>query len=460
MAQWFVDPAEGPSVLDRFTGRYGDLAAPFEHVDDNGTPAIRWDGPFSSTFYSFDEAGTSIDFELVIKSRSDSTGNNQKGGCGGRFSDSAFTGYVSSPVGDGSVISEKVVAGSRTILTIAAPDNHSAITYNWLRLRVTGDRIQSRIWEATDPEPSVWHTDDIDGEITAAGWVGLFSRTNDSVFIARFGVGTDGDPAPMAPVGGGTAFAGDLQRGSIALGGSQYDVSAGADLPPAVGSLALSGTAASVSAGARMDTTAGPLAIGGAPGDVSAGAAPEALRGSLSAAGAAIDLTAGARSEIQAGALSIAGLELAVVTGDSIPVSVDIQPGSLVTSGRQHAVAAGYAEPLDRGQLSLAGLAGVISAGASMSVTRGALSFTARDAEFDGGISIDVSPGSIALSGQSIYTRFGQSLELGAGQLVFVGQQAGILTIEITTPDGRTLRVPAAANTIRVGARQNILTIN
>jgi parallel beta-helix repeat protein len=71
----------------------------------------------------------------------------------------------------------------------------------WLRMRLTGNRIQARGWRDVESEPSNWPIDftDTTDNILEAGWLGfghMSTVTNSDRAFDIIGVGTNGDPAP------------------------------------------------------------------------------------------------------------------------------------------------------------------------------------------------------------------------------------------------------------------------
>ena len=73
-----------------------------------------------------------------------------------------------------------------------------------IRFRVNGTSIKARVWADADSEPTSWHVDTSDSNISAAGFIGVHGY-DEQAFPAKkdfdvFGVGIDGDIAPHIPL--------------------------------------------------------------------------------------------------------------------------------------------------------------------------------------------------------------------------------------------------------------------
>jgi hypothetical protein len=86
----------------------------------------------------------------------------------------------------------KLIDGSRTNLcdTVYGPPR-SGVAY-WWRFRVQGDTIQAKYWSIWTVEPSEWHMEATDSDISAGGWVGFGGESNLIFDINYFGVATGG----------------------------------------------------------------------------------------------------------------------------------------------------------------------------------------------------------------------------------------------------------------------------
>lgn len=98
---------------------------------------------------------------------------------------------------NGSVNAAKYINNNYTTLSYQYPDI-SYSYYNWynVRAKVIGSSIKLRVWSVTEEEPD-WQVDEIDEEIAAAGWIGLFKYNDHIIDIDYFAVGTNKNPAPV-----------------------------------------------------------------------------------------------------------------------------------------------------------------------------------------------------------------------------------------------------------------------
>jgi hypothetical protein len=87
-------------------------------------------------------------------------------------------------------------------------NSHAAVGTNkwlWLRLGRSGNTIRAKLWEHGQPEPSSWGFSVSDTAFTS-GFVGIDrSSATGTLWVDVFGVGTNGDPAPVEPVAPGEA---------------------------------------------------------------------------------------------------------------------------------------------------------------------------------------------------------------------------------------------------------------
>ena len=72
--------------------------------------------------------------------------------------------------------------------------------YYWLRFRVSGSDLKSKIWKDGEEEPSGWTVETTDSNITGVGWAAAWMQdgSTDST-VDFFSVGTNGDTAPFPP---------------------------------------------------------------------------------------------------------------------------------------------------------------------------------------------------------------------------------------------------------------------
>lgn len=90
----------------------------------------------------------------------------------------------------------------------------------WLHLSVSGSTVRARWATAADPTTYIWDSGDITNtEISAAGWVGIYSHNMIAQDILAVGVGTNGDTAPIeTPTTTHELTASDLVVSSPVLG--------------------------------------------------------------------------------------------------------------------------------------------------------------------------------------------------------------------------------------------------
>jgi hypothetical protein len=76
-------------------------------------------------------------------------------------------------------------------------------TLYYLRFNLVGTALKARVWRFDEAEPiGVWHISTTSPTVTAAGKVGFLSQaTTHTSDYDLIGIGTDGDPAPTAPLG-------------------------------------------------------------------------------------------------------------------------------------------------------------------------------------------------------------------------------------------------------------------
>lgn len=200
MAQYFLSAADA-GALAKFTQIHGSTA--LEIVDDGGTPAFRIREPYAS--YAWTELGQMADAEIVIKIRhSSSTGGSLYGGSAARIATNRKS-YQDQIYYDGIGLSRFDPGGRQNLALTGNPGNaikpEGASVYHLRRFQIVGTTLRSRIWKPGDTEPTSWQATATDSVYTS-GYVGLTGGlvTSDS-YVAWIGVGTDGDPAPTAPVG-------------------------------------------------------------------------------------------------------------------------------------------------------------------------------------------------------------------------------------------------------------------
>ena len=69
----------------------------------------------------------------------------------------------------------------------------------FVRFQAIGSSVRGRSWLDGSPEPSSWEFERDQGDVDAAGWVGLFMRESNggNRYCDFFSAGVDGEPAPM-----------------------------------------------------------------------------------------------------------------------------------------------------------------------------------------------------------------------------------------------------------------------
>lgn len=161
-------------------------------------------GANNYAWLSWDTPGTAIsgDAEILVRVRTSSaTGNN----CGVvvQGSTSAVSGYVITLASSGTTLQiARIDAGTEATFTDAAFTWTSATDY-WIRAGRSGSDIRAKAWADGGSEPGSW-TVTLAGDTTySSGFYGYAARYGfaDAQW-AEVGVGTGGDSAPDAPVGG------------------------------------------------------------------------------------------------------------------------------------------------------------------------------------------------------------------------------------------------------------------
>lgn len=89
------------------------------------------------------------------------------------------------------------VAGVQTQTNVS--QTPPAATWMWIRARVNGTTMQTKMWNDGTAEPATWGNTITDSTVTGVGWVGFFqSVVNGVTTFDCLGVGTGGDAAPTA----------------------------------------------------------------------------------------------------------------------------------------------------------------------------------------------------------------------------------------------------------------------
>lgn len=199
MPQFFIDPAVGTSILSDFTRRTNTGPAPITIVDDAGTPAIFCKSWFGITSDSYDPAGQVTTAEVFLLARRSSAANNTAPGAGLRIQTNGDVYALGGKATDTLVI-EKYLSGSYNGVGTAYRAYTSSTTYFYQRCRISGSLLQTRAWDVGQQEPTTWDLEVSDTTLANAGWVGLANATTNDAYYAAIGIGTNGDPAPTAPL--------------------------------------------------------------------------------------------------------------------------------------------------------------------------------------------------------------------------------------------------------------------
>lgn len=218
MAQYWLDvptdPRSDAEVLADWTLINCDSASATHSLTistASGPRAIRI-GRASGTSVAIAEfvpAGDSADVDLIVHMIVESVSSTAPGGLAARSTavpnqDTAnwYGGYSN---GASSDIVRHIVDGVPTVLSNAS-SGVTQSSYHWRRLQITGTTIRQKVWAGNrEDEPGAWLHSVTDTNY-ASGAVGLASRGGSSnqgiIYVQRWAVGTDGDPAPTGPVGG------------------------------------------------------------------------------------------------------------------------------------------------------------------------------------------------------------------------------------------------------------------
>jgi hypothetical protein len=150
--------------------------------------------------YSYIPAGTAADYEIVCSIKLANTANNQRLGLAGNI-DSSANFYLGGGFSNNVHIT-RFNAGSRSVLAIDYPKT-SDPSVNWTsyRFRKSGANFKVRCWITGTPEPTTWDTELTEsGNQLAAGKIGMGYFSLGEGRVEFLGIGTNGDPAPTAPL--------------------------------------------------------------------------------------------------------------------------------------------------------------------------------------------------------------------------------------------------------------------
>lgn len=218
MAQFWIDVADLTDLTDFICAR-----------GTNGTfdaPGV-WmsfftDASFSDTkgFYvpsandntiAYTPAGVVTDFEIMtyVRAEGTSTGGQRIAGPAGRI-DTTVAGNMylfGSSNSDGGQRGLDVRIGStRTrLVTLEGYDNHST-AYRWHGLKGSGSLLHYASWSGARTDFPGWSSGVSDSTYSGPGYVGVGTYGNTRArYYSILAIGTDGDPAPIGPGGGGSS---------------------------------------------------------------------------------------------------------------------------------------------------------------------------------------------------------------------------------------------------------------
>jgi hypothetical protein len=211
MPKWYTDFTGATVGADPPTGwtARGDAT---ENWRVGAGPVVEWeDIPFTPRFdfLTWDVPGSiSGNIDIFGEFESTSGGGGQGGLClqvqAGAVS-GYFGGFAFGGLGFDEVFVNSIAAGVEGSSGVGAAFPWAVNTPQRMRLRkfAADNIVRVRAWLATDPEPVTWTASLAPDTTFSSGFVGLYARNPNGVKTwRRFGVSTDGDNAPTAPLGG------------------------------------------------------------------------------------------------------------------------------------------------------------------------------------------------------------------------------------------------------------------
>ncbi|WP_055693011.1 hypothetical protein [Streptomyces prasinopilosus] len=138
------------------------------------------------------QPGRDFDLQVDMATSALSTGGHQSGGPMARATDgnNLYQARLEATPAQGLVLTlRKRVGGTETVLATATLAlTHTAGTFYRIRFQGQGSTLQARAWRAADPDPGGWQVAAVDGDLTAAGEMGVrsliaTSNTNTSPVI-------------------------------------------------------------------------------------------------------------------------------------------------------------------------------------------------------------------------------------------------------------------------------------
>ena len=332
MAQYFEgwsDDALGAAPA-QWTRRFQNTTGGTDEIRETaeGERYLWVDWPSTSrtglSFDPVDDDSGRADCEVYVEFTPDGT-TDDRFGCMGRGSPDGGETLYNSENSQAANTAERIakyVSGTFGSIGSSSKSPYSTGQRVAQRFRINGNNLRLKTWLASDPEPSSWGLETQDTDITAAGWVGLFTYRGNGVRVWLVGIGTDGDPAPTEPVDDdGEQFITESQRASFALDTRAPALQSGTSLTATRAEIALNTIAGTTRAGYSETGAVSQIALSSAPGTAQAGAAVEA---------APLSLQLSARPGT-------------VITGDEVPVVIQAARANLALSTQSGDVIRGHA---------------------------------------------------------------------------------------------------------------------
>jgi len=332
MAQYAIDPAS--VTLAEFTLRHGATTS-FSVVDDGGTPAIQLVPSTTACFLSYDPVPATADLEIVTKVRLSNNDSGNGALAAARMQTAALTVYGSGIRNSDIVTLVDYVNGSVSGLgqhVTAGPTT----AYKWQRFSVVGTSLRQKTWVGTPAdEPLPYDLETTNGDISAAGLVGIGARENQNTsnYYAWIGVGTNGDTAPTAPVSAGStrttsesASGADTWAAICAAAASTSNAAVGSDSFSVIASISASIISAAQASDQTGDSPAASVSLdSAATGSDSVDA--------LASAAAALSAGAAAGESWSVQAQVTANLLSAAVGNDEIKRQTDVAVNAALLEG-------------------------------------------------------------------------------------------------------------------------------
>lgn len=207
MAQFYTDfsgysTGSFPQSGDDWTVEYPDDKS-YSVVSDQsaeGSQIIRVSlGQFEGRDVISWDSKNGSNVEVVVKTRANAddvlSGPSLRGGGGAESS----TGYFIRADIDPNNVS--IRPNDRSAAIASTSISLSSNTWYWIRFRANGNDLKGRVWEDGNSEPSAWDIELTDSDYDQ-GWSGIHGGNVGGAVdcdVDSFGVGTEGDTAPMEP---------------------------------------------------------------------------------------------------------------------------------------------------------------------------------------------------------------------------------------------------------------------